>query len=197
MVLDQGYWPESLLTPPSEEAILYDIKMTKAFGFNGARKHQKVEDPRWLYWADKMGLIVWGEMANAQQYSEAYVARFTAEWLEVLNRDFNHPSIITWVPINESWGVPNILTDKAQQEHARTMVHMIHSIDPTRLVVDNDGWEHTDVTELFTLHDYAKTGEELTAKYKVLQTDQDTDSPQWTKCTCTGLPVESNAFLND
>lgn len=171
MVLDQGYWPESLLTPPSEEAILYDIKMTKDFGFNGARKHQKVEDPRWLYWADRLGLIVWGEMANAQQYSEAYVARFTAEWLQVLNRDFNHPAIITWVPINESWGVPNILSDKAQQEHARAMVHLIHSIDPTRLVVDNDGWEHTDVTDLFTLHDYVKTGDELAAKYKVLQTD--------------------------
>ena len=172
MVLDQGYWPGSLLTPPSEDAILYDIKMTKAFGFNGARKHQKVEDPRWLYWADKLGLIVWGEMANAHEYSETYVARFADEWLQVLNRDYNHPSIITWVPINESWGVPNILTDKTQQEHVKSMVHLIHSIDPTRLVVDNDGWEHTDATELFTLHDYAKTGEELAAKYKVLQADK-------------------------
>jgi beta-galactosidase/beta-glucuronidase len=172
MVLDQGYWPESLLTPPSDEAIRFDIRMTKAFGLNGARKHQKVEDPRWLYWADKMGLIVWGEMANAHEYSEAYVARFADEWLQVLNRDYNHPSIITWVPINESWGVPNIMTDRAQQEHAKSMYHLIHSIDPTRLVVDNDGWEHTDVTDLFTLHDYARTGEEMAAKYKVLQTDR-------------------------
>ena len=75
-MLDQGYWPESLLTPPSDDAIQYDIKMTKAFGFNGARKHQKVEDPRWLYWADKMGLLVWGEMANAYVYSPEYVSRF-------------------------------------------------------------------------------------------------------------------------
>ena len=172
MVLDQGYWPQSLLTPPSEEAMQYDIKMTKAFGFNGARKHQKAEDPRWLYWADKMGLIVWGEMANAQEFSEAYVARFTDEWLQILDRDYNHPSIITWVPINESWGVPNILTERAQQEHTKAMVHIIHSIDQTRLVVDNDGWEHTDVTDLFTLHDYARTGEELAAKYGVLETDK-------------------------
>jgi beta-galactosidase/beta-glucuronidase len=70
LVLDQGYWPDSLLTPPTDDAIQHDIKMTKAFGLNGARKHQKVEDPRWLYWCDKMGFIVWGEMANAYDFSE-------------------------------------------------------------------------------------------------------------------------------
>ncbi len=171
MVLDQGYWPESILTPPSEEAIQYDIKMTKSFGFNGARKHQKAEDPRWLYWADKMGLIVWGEMANAQDFSEEYVARFTDEWQQILARDYNHPCIITWVPINESWGVPNILTSAEQQAHAKAMVHVIRSLDQTRLVVDNDGWEHTDTTDLLTLHDYARTGDELAARYKVLETD--------------------------
>jgi beta-galactosidase/beta-glucuronidase len=167
-VLDQGYWPESILTPPSEEAIIYDIKMTKAFGFNGARKHQKVEDPRWLYQADKMGLIVWGEMANAYDYSEEYVSRFTDEWQQVIARDYNHPSIIAWVPINESWGIHHILTNKAQQEHAKTMYHLTRSLDQTRLVIDNDGWEHTDETDLMTLHDYARTGEEMAAKYKAL-----------------------------
>ena len=172
MVLDQGYWPQSVLTPPSDDAIQYDIKMTKAFGLNGVRKHQKVEDPRWLYWADKMGLLVWGEMANAHTYNETYVSRFVDEWQQVVARDYNHPCIITWVPINESWGVPNILTDRAQQEHAKTMVHLIHSLDPTRPVVDNDGWEHTDATDLMTLHDYARTGEELAAKYKGLETDR-------------------------
>ena len=168
LVLDQGYWPESILTPPSEEAIIYDIKMTKAFGLNGARKHQKVEDPRWLYQADKMGLIVWGEMANAYDYSPEYVARFTDEWQQIIARDYNHPSIIAWVPINESWGVHYILTSRAQQEHAKTMYHLVKSLDQTRFVIDNDGWEHTDATDLMTLHDYARTGEELTAKYKDL-----------------------------
>ena len=172
LVLDQGYWPESTLTPPSDEAMQYDIKMTKAFGLNGARKHQKVEDPRWLYWADKMGLLVWGEMANAQDYSEEYVARFLDEWQQVVARDYNHPSIVTWVPINESWGVRNILTSFAQQEHAKTMYHLVRSLDQTRLVVDNDGWEHTDETDLFTLHDYARTGEQMAAKYKGLDTDR-------------------------
>jgi beta-galactosidase/beta-glucuronidase len=172
LVLDQGYWPESLLTPPSDEAMQYDIKMTKAFGLNGARKHQKAEDPRWLYWADKMGLLVWGEMANAQEYSDEYVARFIDEWQQVIARDYNHPSIIVWVPINESWGVGQILTNRAQQDHVKTLYHLTRSLDQTRLVIDNDGWEHTDETDLFALHDYARTGEELAAKYKVLETDR-------------------------
>jgi beta-galactosidase/beta-glucuronidase len=171
LVLDQGYWPDSLLTPPSDEAIQFDIKTSKAMGFNGARKHQKVEDPRWLYWADKLGYFVWGEMANAQDYSDLYVERFTDEWQQIVARDYNHPSIITWVPINESWGVLDIFTNRQQQEHAKSMYYLVRSIDPTRLVVDNDGWEHTDATDLFTLHDYARTGEELAARYKILETD--------------------------
>ena len=165
MVLDQGYWPESLLTPPSEEAIQYDIKMTKAFGFNGARKHQKVEDPRWLYWADKLGLLVWGEMANAYFYTPDYVSRFVGEWQEAVARDYNHPSIIAWVPVNESWGVPGVLTIGEQQEHIKSLYRLTRSLDTTRLVIDNDGWEHTDSTDLMTIHDYASSGTELAAKY--------------------------------
>lgn len=171
LVLDQGYWPESLLTPPSDEAMRFDIETAKAMGFNGARKHQKAEDPRWLYWADRLGYLVWGEMANAQDYSDDYVARFTDEWRQLVARDYNHPSIIVWVPLNESWGVPDIFTSRAQQDHARAMYHLLRSLDPTRLVIDNDGWEHTDETDLFALHDYARTGGELAAKYKILETE--------------------------
>jgi beta-galactosidase/beta-glucuronidase len=172
MVLDQGYWPESVLTPPSDEAIQYDIKMTKAFGFNGARKHQKVEDPRWLYWCDRLGLLVWGEMANAYEFNEQYVARFVNEWLAAVQRDYNHPSIVAWVPINESWGAPQALVNTAQQDHLRSLYFLTRSIDPTRPVIDNDGWEHTDATDLFTLHDYARTGPQLTAKYEPLAKDR-------------------------
>ena len=171
LVLDQGYWPDSLLTPPTDEAIQYDIKMTKAFGLNGARKHQKVEDPRWLYWCDKMGLIAWGEMANAYDFSEEYVERFSQEWQEVIARDYNHPSIVAWVPINESWGARQILTNTVQQEHVKSLYHLTRSLDQSRLVVDNDGWEHTDETDLFTLHDYARTGADMASKYKILETD--------------------------
>ena len=165
MVLDQGYWPESTLTPPTDEAIQYDIKMTKAMGFNGARKHQKLEDPRFLYWADKMGLLVSSEMANAYLFDEGYVQRFTREWTEAVERDYNHPSIIIWVPINESWGVPN-LRDPRQQQHLRAMYTLTKSLDSTRLVIDNDGWEHTDMTDLFAIHDYARNGELIRDKYK-------------------------------
>lgn len=173
MVLDQGYWPESLLTPPTEEAIKYDIEMTKKFGFNGARKHQKVEDPRWLYWCDRMGLIVWGEMANAFDiYTDEYVHRFTDEWQQAIQRDYNHPSIIAWTPFNESWGVFDILTDRRHQALAKTLYYLTHSLDATRLVQDNDGWEHTDATDIFGIHDYARTGEDFAAKYKILETDR-------------------------
>jgi beta-galactosidase/beta-glucuronidase len=78
----------------------------KAMGFNGARKHQKLEDPRYLYWADRMGSLVWSEVANAYLFDEAYVQRFTREWMESMERDYNHPSIIMWVQINESWVRP-------------------------------------------------------------------------------------------
>jgi beta-galactosidase/beta-glucuronidase len=171
-VLDQGYWPESTLTPPSDEAIQYDIRMTKEMGFNGARKHQKIEDPRFHYWADKMGFLVSGEIANAYEYDEAYVARFTREWMEAVERDYNHPSVIMWVPINESWGVPDV-TDSRQVAHLRANYFLTKSMDPTRLVIDNDGWEHTDMTDLFAFHDYARDGGTLLAKYKEAGTGPD------------------------
>jgi hypothetical protein len=164
MVLDQGYWPESNLTPPSDEAIQEDIRLTKEMGFNGARKHQKVEDPRYYYWADKMGLLVSAEMANAYMFDDTYVARLTNEWIESVQRDYNHPSIIIWVPLNESWGVPNA-ADPRQQAHMRAMYMLTKSIDPSRLVIDNDGWEHTENTDLFAIHDYTRTGEQLLERY--------------------------------
>lgn len=159
-LLDQGYWPQSNLTPPSDEAIQYDIRMAKAMGFNGVRKHQKVEDARFLYWADRMGLLVSGEMPNAYVYHAAYVDRFTREWIEAVERDYNHPSIVIWAPINESWGVPN-LREPRQQQHLKALYALTKALDPTRLVIDNEGWEHTDQTDLFAVHDYARTGELL------------------------------------
>jgi len=167
MVLDQGYWPESNLTPPTDQAIQYDIRMAKQMGFNGARKHQKLEDPRYLFFADRMGFLVSSEMANAYEFDDAYVERFTHEWTEAVERDYNHPSIVVWVPINESWGVPD-LHDPRQQNHLKGLYTLTHSLDATRLVVDNDGWEHTDMTDLFAIHDYARTGDLLYDRYKNL-----------------------------
>jgi hypothetical protein len=164
-VLDQGYWPESNLTPPSDEAIREDIRCTKELGFNGVRKHQKVEDPIYLYWADRLGLLVSAEMANAYLFNDDSVARMTREWIEVVQRDYNHPCIVIWVPVNESWGVPN-LTDNRQQAHLRSLYYLTKSLDDTRLVIDNDGWEHTEATDLFAIHDYTETGTTFARRFE-------------------------------
>ena len=164
-VLDQGYWPQSNLTPPSDEALQDDIRRTKELGFNGVRKHQKVEDPRYLYWADRMGLLVAAEMANAYLFNEDAVARMTREWIEVVSRDYNHPSIIIWTPVNESWGVPNLM-DQRQQAHLKALYYLTKSLDNTRLVIDNDGWQHTEVTDLFAIHDYTRTGTEFQIRFQ-------------------------------
>ncbi|WNQ10041.1 glycoside hydrolase family 2 TIM barrel-domain containing protein [Paenibacillus aurantius] len=168
LVLDQGYFPEGLLTPPSDEAIRQDVELTKAMGFNGARKHQKIEDPRYLYWCDKLGLLVWGEMANSQAYSEEYVSRMTREWQEAIERDYNHPCIVAWVPLNESWGVNQILVNRKQQQHALTMYHLTKSLDDTRLVISNDGWEHVK-SDICTIHDYESRREVLTERYSTAE----------------------------
>lgn len=153
LVLDQGYFREGILTAPTDGDLRRDVELAKAMGFNGARKHQKVEDPRWYYWADRLGFLVWGEMANADEYSEAYVQRITAEWQEVVLRDYNHPCIIVWVPVNESWGVREISTDLRRVDHLLSLYHLTRSLDGSRLVVSNDGWEHA-LTDLCTIHDY-------------------------------------------
>ncbi|MCM3626607.1 glycoside hydrolase family 2 [Paenibacillus glycanilyticus] len=164
LVLDQGYFPDGNLTPPSDEAIKQDVVLMKEMGFNGARKHQKVEDPRFLYWCDQLGLIVWGEMANAYDYSEEYSRRITKEWQEAIDRDYNHPCIAVWVPLNESWGVPNIQIDARQQQHALAMYHLTKSLDTTRLVISNDGWEMV-ATDLYNIHDYEWRREVLEDRY--------------------------------
>lgn len=164
LVLDQGYFPDGNLTPPTDEAIKKDVELTKEMGFNGARKHQKIEDPRYMYWCDQLGLLVWGEAANAYQYSKEYVRRFTAEWQEAIDRDYNHPCIVAWVPLNESWGVVNIKADVFQQQHALAMYHLTKSLDSTRPVVSNDGWEHMK-TDLATIHDYESDQEVLEERY--------------------------------
>lgn len=160
LVLDQGYWEESLLTAPSDEAFIKDIELTKAMGFNGVRKHQKVEDPRYLYHADHMGLLVWSEIGAAYLYSREYAHHIYDEWMAAVERDYSHPCIVAWTPLNESWGVQEIRVDSFQQAHANAMVNITKSLDNTRPVIDNDGWEHT-CGDLLTIHDYSPTKEEL------------------------------------
>jgi beta-galactosidase/beta-glucuronidase len=164
LVLEQGYWPESLLAAPSADALRREVELVKKLGFNGVRIHQKVEDPRFLYWCDRLGLLVWGEMANAYVFSDAAVERLTREWLEVLRRDYNHPCIVTWMPLNESWGVPNLERDPAQRAYVRGLYHLTKALDPTRPVIGNDGWEHI-ASDVWGIHDYATEGDALRERY--------------------------------
>ncbi|MEK4140957.1 sugar-binding domain-containing protein [Paenibacillus sp. FSL L8-0333] len=168
LVLDQGYFPDGILTAPTDEELKRDAQLTKEMGFNGVRKHQKTEDPRFLYWCDKLGLLVWSEAANAYEYSEEYVRRFTKEWQEIIERDYNHPCILTWVPLNESWGVPNVQIDTRQQQHGLAMYHLTKSLDEMRPVVYNDGWEHM-TTDLVTIHDYESHQEVLEDRYATVE----------------------------
>ena len=166
MVLDQGYWPDGGMTAPSDDALRADVEWAKRFGFNGARKHQKVEDPRWLYWCDRLGLLVWGEMANARAWSSRAEEMFLAEWERAVRRDYNHPCVVTWVPVNESWGVPGMgKGHPGQYAYLERIVALTRRIDPDRPVVDNDGWEHTDVSDIVAIHDYTASSEELLERY--------------------------------
>lgn len=164
LVLDQGYWPSGLLTAPTDQDFKKDIELAKEMGFNGCRKHQKVEDPRFLYWADRLGFLVWSECASVPVYTEESVARLTTEWFEIIERDRNHPSIITWVPLNESWGVPDIHHDKQQQHFSEGIYHLLHSLDKSRLVISNDGWEMT-VTDICAIHNYSHGTSDEIKKY--------------------------------
>jgi hypothetical protein len=167
LFLDQGYWPSTFMTPPSSQALKTDIELAKEMGFNGCRKHQKVEDPLFHYWADRLGFLVWGEMANAYAFSEAYCERFDQEWLEAVMRDRNHPCVVTWTPVNESWAYTDLQNNKQQRDHIRSLYYATKVLDPTRPVNDNCGWEHV-VTDLTTFHDYADA-DELTQTCSTLE----------------------------
>ncbi|HEY0547824.1 MAG TPA: glycoside hydrolase family 2 TIM barrel-domain containing protein [Pyrinomonadaceae bacterium] len=166
MVLDQGYWPESYLAAPSDEALRADVEWIKRFGYNGVRKHQKIEDPRWLYWCDRLGLLVWEEMPNAREWSSRGEEWLAAEWKRAVERDYNHPCIIAWVPVNESMGFPSLgQQHPGQYAFIERMVAMTRRLDPKRPVIDNDGWEHTDITDICAIHDYTPTAELLRQRY--------------------------------
>lgn len=164
LALEQGYWPESHLAAPTHEALRHEVEVAKALGFNGIRIHQKVEDPRFLYWCDRLGLLVWGEMANAYVFSPNAVERLVREWQEVLARDYSHPCIAVWVPLNESWGIPDVAYNPTQRHYVQTLYHLTKSLDPTRPVIGNDGWEHV-ISDIYSIHDYSFEGTTLRERY--------------------------------
>ncbi|MFC5789310.1 glycoside hydrolase family 2 [Agromyces tardus] len=163
-VLSQNYWPESHLAAPSPDALRREVELIKALGFNAARVHQKAEDPRFLFWADRLGLLVWGETASAYDFNPRAIALLTNEWVELVRRDRSHPSIVAWVPLNESWGVQHISHDPRQQAFSRAIADLTRAVDGTRPVISNDGWEHTD-SDIWTVHDYDGNPQSLAARY--------------------------------
>ncbi|MDO7266762.1 glycoside hydrolase family 2 protein [Shouchella clausii] len=165
LILDQGYWPHTHLTAPSLEALEQDIDAIIAMGFNGVRKHQKIEDERFYALCDQKGLLVWAEMPSAYTFSREAVGAFTSEWQEVVCQLAHYPSIIAWVPFNESWGIKDVLKSKQQQALTEAIYHLTKSIDETRLVIANDGWEHT-ISDVITLHDYEEFAEAFLARYE-------------------------------
>ncbi|MBV9085198.1 MAG: glycoside hydrolase family 2, partial [Acidobacteriaceae bacterium] len=172
LVLDQGYWPETGLTAPSNDALLDDVLLAKKMGFNGVRKHQKIEDRRYLYWADRLGLLVWEEMPSAYRYTSNSIERLVREWTEVLQRDSSHPCIVAWVPFNESWGVPDLPDSPSQRNYVQALYHLTKTLDPTRPVIGNDGWESV-ATDIIGIHDYDKDPQRIGRRYR----QHDIESP--------------------
>ncbi len=164
LVLDQGYWDDSLMTAPSDDALRRDVELAKEMGFNGVRKHQKIEDPRYLYWADKLGLMVWEEMPSAYRFTSKAITRMVQEWTEVIDRDYSHPCIVVWVPFNESWGVPNLMSTQSHRNAVEALYHLTRTLDSTRPVIGNDGWEAA-ATDIIGIHDYDPSPEKIRARY--------------------------------
>jgi beta-galactosidase/beta-glucuronidase len=146
-VLDQGFWPDGVYTAPSDAAIKNDVQMAKAFGFNAARKHVKVEDPRWYYWCDKLGLLVAQDMPSSFNLStDAAKTNFLREWQEILANLHTHPCIMLWITFNENWGDPKEFQDQ--------VVDLTRAADPSRPIIDDSGGNQGDKTDLADIHDY-------------------------------------------
>ena len=161
LVLDQGYYPDGLMTAPSDEALLNDIKLSMAAGFNGARLHQKVFEERFLYHADCLGYIVWGEFGDwgarslsALPHHQTFSPSYITEWLEVLERDYSHPCVVGWCPLNETW---QPITDFISEldDITRGMYLATKAMDQTRPVLDTSGYSHRVIdTDIYDSHDY-------------------------------------------
>jgi beta-galactosidase/beta-glucuronidase len=172
-VLNQGYRPETHLASRGSDELRAEVELIKAMGFNAVRVHQKAEDPRFLYWADKLGLLVWGETAGAYEFSPDAISLLTTEWIELVRRYRSHPSVVVWVPVNESWGVQDIATVAAQQHFTQSLVSLTRALDPSRPAVSNEGWEHVD-SDIVGVHDYTVDADQLRVRYSDKQSVNDT-----------------------
>ena len=152
--LDQGFWPESLHTPPSDTAIEADVRLAKELGLNGLRKHIKLEDPRFAYWCDRLGMLLWCDVPCPTRFTPLAQQRLAATLEAMIARDYNHPSIIIWCIYNESWGLEFRLGEDQEMQHwVAELYYRVKQLDPTRLVIDNSGWQHVK-TDIVDFHAY-------------------------------------------
>lgn len=164
LVLDQGFYPDGIYTAPSDDALKNDIEISMGLGFNGARMHEKIFEPRFIYWADRLGYLVWGEHANwgLDITTSEGLEAFLPEWIEALERDFNHPAIIGWCPFNETWDLDGTKQDNNVLD---VVYRATKSIDPTRPVIDTSGNFHV-ITDIFDIHDYEQDVGAFEAKFE-------------------------------
>ena len=172
LILDQGFYPDGIYTAPSDDELKADITRSMAMGFNGARLHQKIFEPRFLYWADRLGYLVWGEHAcwGLDITSLEGLANFLPEWMEAVERDYSHPSIVGWCPFNETWDRDNGRGGKtAQDDRVLSMVYQVtKAMDPTRPVIDTSGNFHV-ITDIFDIHDYDQNPETFAVRLRRMQ----------------------------
>ena len=163
LILDQGFYPDGIYTAPSDDALRRDIELSMDMGFNGARLHQKVFEPRFLYWADRKGYLCWGEMANwdLDHSNIAALNAFLKEWLEVVARDYSSPAIIGWCPFNETWDYEG---RRQNDDVLRMTYRTTKALDATRPVIDTSGNYHVE-TDIFDVHDYVQDPEEFARRY--------------------------------
>ena len=190
LVLDQGFYPDGIWTAPSDEALRRDIELSLRAGFNGARLHQKVFEERFHYWADRLGYLTWGESSSwgLTLNDELSARNFLSEWREIVVRDRNHPSVITWSPFNETRG------------HSDSPVHrrlhldayeLTHALDPTRPVNDASGYVHVK-TDVYTVHTYQQDARKLKDTLT-----PDPEKGPWRNVPEADAPYEGQPYIVD
>ena len=165
LVLDQGFYADGIYTAPTEAALIRDIQCAMEAGFNGARLHEKVFEPRYLYHADRLGFMVWGEYPSwGYDHSDiGKLSSFLPEWLDSVTRDFNHPSVIGWCPFNETWDV-GAQKKRVDPALLRIVYAETKRCDPTRPCIDTSGNFHA-VTDIYDVHDYGQDPAAFRARY--------------------------------
>jgi hypothetical protein len=176
-VLDQGYWPRTGMTAPDDQAFVTDLELAREAGFNLVRKHLKLEDPRFLHHADRLGMLVWAEPASTGVFTPDAVARFEAQIEPMVRRDGNHPSVVVWGLYNEEWGLDwDVAADPEKQRAVRHAYELLKELDATRPAVDDSGWSHV-ATDLVDWHIYDETPRGWAEKVRALLERGETSFP--------------------